>query len=116
MEEENKACYDCGQHNPQWASVNNAIFICMNCAALHRSMGLGTSFVRSLSMDTWTEKQLRLMALGGNAKLKSFFENYDLHEENLQLRYSTRAAEYYRLQLRSVCENIPFDEEKPSYD
>ena len=79
-------------------------------------MGPRTSFVRSLSMDTWTEKQLRLMALGGNARLKSFFENYDLHEENLQLRYSTRAAEFYRLELRSNSEMIPFNEEKPSYD
>jgi len=42
-----------------------------------------TSFVRSLSMDTWSEKQLRLMALGGNKKLKAFFDNYDLNEESV---------------------------------
>jgi ADP-ribosylation factor GTPase-activating protein 2/3 len=45
----------------------------MNCAALHRSMGINVSFVRSLSMDTWSEKQLRLMALGGNKALRDFY-------------------------------------------
>jgi ADP-ribosylation factor GTPase-activating protein 2/3 len=36
-------------------------------------MGVAVSFVRSLSMDTWSEKQLKLMALGGNKKLREFF-------------------------------------------
>jgi ADP-ribosylation factor GTPase-activating protein 2/3 len=45
----------------------------MNCAAMHRSMGVHISFVRSLSMDTWMENQLKMMAIGGNKKLKDFF-------------------------------------------
>ena len=49
LELENQQCFDCGQAQPQWASVNNGIFICMNCAAMHRSMGVQISFVRSLS-------------------------------------------------------------------
>lgn len=61
-------------------------------------------------MDTWTEKQLRLMALGGNKKLKDLFQNYDLNEESVQKRYNTRACEFYRLQLRSISENIPFND------
>jgi ADP-ribosylation factor GTPase-activating protein 2/3 len=45
----------------------------MSCAAMHKSLGVNISFVRSLSMDTWMENQLKLMALGGNKKLKEFF-------------------------------------------
>ena len=56
----------------------------MNCAALHRSMGVNVSFVRSLSMDTWSEKKLKLMAMGGNKKLKEFFQIYDLNDESVQ--------------------------------
>lgn len=83
LEADNQTCFDCGQASPQWASVNNGTFICMNCAALHRSMGVAISFVRSLSMDTWSEKQLKLMALGGNKKLREFFQNYDLNDESV---------------------------------
>ena len=80
----NAECFDCAQANPQWASVNNGTFICMNCAALHRSMGFHASIVRSLSMDSWDMNQLKQMALGGNKKLKEFLQNYDLNDESVQ--------------------------------
>lgn len=67
-------------------------------------------------MDTWSEKQLRLMALGGNKKLHETFSNYDLNEESVQMRYNTRASEFYRLQLRSQSEMIPFNENSPTYE
>ena len=88
----------------------------MNCAAIHRSMGLGSSFVRSLSMDTWSEKQLRLMALGGNKKLRDQFQNYDLNDETVQIRYNTKAADFYRKYLRGLSENIPMNEGPPDYE
>ena len=50
------------------------------------------------------------MAIGGNKKLKDFFQNYDLNEESIQVRYNTRASDYYRVYLRCICENIPFGE------
>ena len=67
-------------------------------------------------MDTWSEKKLKLMALGGNKKLKEFFQIYDLNDESVQQRYNTRGADFYRLKLRSMGENIPFDETNPSYE
>ena len=67
-------------------------------------------------MDTWSEKQLRLMALGGNKKLHEFFQNYDLNDESVQQRYNTRGAEYHRLMLRSMSDSIPFNEQAPTYD
>jgi ADP-ribosylation factor GTPase-activating protein 1 len=73
-------------------------------------MGVHTSFVRSTSMDTWNEKQLKMMALGGNKKLKEHFSKYDISDESVQQRYNTRAAQFYRLQIRNACENIPFNE------
>ncbi len=44
------------------------------------------------------------MALGGNKNLKDFYSNYDLTDDNVQLRYNTRAADFYRLKLRCISE------------
>lgn len=50
---ENKKCYECKKSNPKWASVNNGIFICLNCSGKHRGYGLEFSFIRSTTMDNW---------------------------------------------------------------
>ncbi len=37
-----------------WVSVNNGILICMECSGIHRSFGVKASFVRSITMDSWS--------------------------------------------------------------
>jgi hypothetical protein len=49
----NRKCFDCDSSYPKWASLNHGIFICLNCAGVHRSLGVQTSFVRSITMDNW---------------------------------------------------------------
>jgi hypothetical protein len=50
-------------------------------------------------MDTWNEKQLKSMNVGGNKNLQDFFQDYDLNDEAMSTKYKTRAAEYYRLKV-----------------
>eukprot|EP01083_Nonionella_stella_P197891 727127_1 len=71
----NKTCIDCDTFNPQWASVNNGCFMCIKCAGNHRSMGVHITFVRSVTMDSWSKTQLTRMKYGGNAKLKRFWSS-----------------------------------------
>lgn len=106
----NKRCFDCGkslgvtrlgQISPQWASVNNGIFVCLSCSGIHRSYGVDISFIRSITMDSWSQKQLKCMQLGGNEGLSEFLASYDLMSEPMDVRYQTKAAEYYRKKLRA---------------
>jgi len=65
----NQECADCGAREPppDWASVNQGVLLCIDCAGVHRSLGAHVSKVKSLRLDTWKPDDLRAFAVrGGN--------------------------------------------------
>eukprot|EP00439_Symbiodinium_sp_Y106_P000377 s2421_g1.t1 len=71
----NTTCVDCNNNAPQWASVTYGTLMCLECSGQHRSLGVHLSFVRSIQMDSWTEKQIAAMEKsGGNQKFIDFCE------------------------------------------
>ncbi|CAI6525752.1 ANL_collapsed_G0006580.mRNA.1.CDS.1 [Saccharomyces cerevisiae] len=81
----NKKCIDCGAPNPQWATPKFGAFICLECAGIHRGLGVHISFVRSITMDHFKP-------------------------EELLLKYDNPVAEDYKEKLTCLCEDRVFEE------
>lgn len=73
MQPGNDICADCKARNPRWASHNLGIFVCVNCASIHRKLGTHITKVKSLTLDAWTKEQVEAMKQNGNIKSNAFY-------------------------------------------
>ena len=111
----NNSCVECETPSPDWASVTYGIALCLECAGVHRGLGVHLSFVRSLTMDDWTDDQYRRMVQGGNGKWKDYWNLHggkdkvsievngsgdvvdkDALRRKIRLEYESNAARAYR--------------------
>jgi len=111
---------DCNAPGTGWASVSFGTFLCTDCAGRHRGLGVHLSFVRSTTMDDWSDEQLRHMKLGGNTAFRNFIEGYPhlcRHWQKpleVDVVYRSTAAAFYRRRLKAMCGGHDFQESPPS--
>ena len=93
----NQHCVDCSAPNPQFTSINNAVFLCENCAKAHRALGANISLVKSLTNDEFSQDEVSLLKLGGNFRFNNFINEYGItSDQNKEFKYHLKIADYYR--------------------
>ncbi|XP_074295719.1 ADP-ribosylation factor GTPase-activating protein AGD3 isoform X1 [Silene latifolia] len=72
----NDKCADCGAPEPDWASLNLGVLVCIECSGVHRNLGVHISKVRSLTLDVkvWEPSVISLFQSLGNAYANSIWE------------------------------------------
>jgi ADP-ribosylation factor GTPase-activating protein 1 len=110
----NKECVDCGTKSAEWASVSLGTFFCLECSGKHRGLGTHISFVRSVTMDAWTEAQIKRMKKGGNQQCKDFLIKHGIDmTSSVREKYSSPAAQLYQDVLKAKVEGKPEPTEPP---
>lgn len=79
----NPTCCDCGTPNPDWASLNLCVIMCIECSGIHRSLGTHVTKVRSLTLDKWSPNCYQLLMDIGNNYASCYWE-YDSNRVNVE--------------------------------
>ena len=103
LDTKNNICADCGKiKSMDYASINNGIIICSQCAKEHMNLGYNISFVHSLG-EKWDDYLFNYIKVGGNSRFIQFCKDYklDKHNNNIKEKYKSKGLVYYRDILRS---------------
>ncbi|KAK4754330.1 hypothetical protein SAY87_002434 [Trapa incisa] len=78
----NKHCAECSSPEPDWASLNLGILLCIECSGVHRNLGVHVSKVRSIILDVkvWESAVLDLFCSLGNTYCNSIWEELLLED------------------------------------
>ncbi|CAI9096938.1 OLC1v1033202C1 [Oldenlandia corymbosa var. corymbosa] len=79
----NDHCAECNAPEPEWASLNLGILMCIECSGIHRNLGVHISKVRSINLDVkvWEPTVLDLFRSLGNDYSNSIWEELLLQND-----------------------------------
>jgi len=69
-----RICADCEEENAEWASLTFGCVICIRCSGVHRSLGVHVSRIKSLILDSWTDKETESLVSRGNVLANKILE------------------------------------------
>lgn len=72
----NGVCADCGMVDPDWASLNLGVLLCIQCSGVHRQLGVHMSKVRSCTLDVrvWEPSVVAMFKAWGNERSNRVWE------------------------------------------
>jgi hypothetical protein len=75
----NERCFQCETRRPQWASLNNGVLLCFDCAGVHRTgdrwaLPIETSHLRSVRLDVLSDEHVRCLEVAGNARVRHLWD------------------------------------------
>ncbi|POM63990.1 Zinc finger protein gcs1 [Phytophthora palmivora] len=103
----NDRCVDCKAICPQWAGVSFGVLLCLVCAGKHRSLGVQTSFVKSLVMDAWSVSEIRALEVGGNAKWTAVCTGTGVSDLSMKEKYTSGVAKAYKSRVALAAAKDP---------
>lgn len=108
----NDKCADCGASEPDWASLNLGVLVCIECSGVHRNLGVHISKVRSLTLDVkvWEPSVLTLFQSLGNTFANSIWE--DLLQSRGSFQFDLGPTGFYKsdkLQVTYISKPSPAD-------
>ena len=109
---QNQNCVDCNLPMPNFVSINNGVFICSNCAKIHQNLGYNISYIRSIENDFFDPYLISFLDLGGNMNFILNLKKFNINSNMpIEIKYKTRACEYYRILLKTKveCNEPPFE-------
>eukprot|EP00026_Physarum_polycephalum_P013411 Phypoly_transcript_13807.p1 GENE.Phypoly_transcript_13807~~Phypoly_transcript_13807.p1 ORF type:complete len:260 (+),score=28.00 Phypoly_transcript_13807:54-782(+) len=72
----NNVCADCSAKDPKWVSINIGVFLCIQCAGVHRHLGTHVSQMRSIHMDKFSPEEIEYVKSVGNDKSIASYEKF----------------------------------------
>lgn len=99
----NSNCCDCDCDNPEWCSLYFGSIICLECAGMHRSLGVHITLVKSLLLDTLSDAQIQYLLKGGNKGFRNHLNNNCKQKNYTSFKdlYNDPCVLYYKEILKS---------------
>lgn len=98
----NNRCLDCGARNPEWAAVSYGGLVCIECSGFHRQLGVNTSKVRSIMLDSFSHEEILCMLEGGNDQANKFFTRHGMSSLPCQSNNTTSPPQPNNVPKNSV--------------
>ena len=90
-------------------------FICSDCATKHgEHFSQFESYIKPLNdRDAWDTFQITCIQVGGNKRFFDYMRMYGKDRDEIENKYSSDAARYYRRRLCAQAMNKPFKDKQP---